>query len=514
MKPLLPFFLIFALAACQPGPTPPNAPTPNPQKTPIVTITPIPTPAAIPADWQEFRNDEFNLSLRYPSKWQVDGEQNARGPDGFLQIESRPYTRSLYDQMSHLCVIEANDPASNARYGETPLITDWQTWDSEKNTWLGYGCVVSPDVPQSGLESVLFARDPARPDDLLILRADSLHFDGILSSLHFLQVSPEPASSGYYDSPHCRETPSAPTVSTYQAAGFAITEYAIANDTCHPIHHFDGFRARVNAHNINFNTLWKQSQLRIMQVANQKLTPFGLRLEDRQTADPWVSFDLKKGDEILAANLVRLGQVSTRPDGIDFLFWAMAEDRNGSQFPILVYKNGMDTFTVWEQGFNSVWSGSRLISFKYSETELFPVGASARIEIFADGQPLQTLSIPHMGSAGSPVRGLWNWDGQWAMEIRSTLFVDGRIKNQEWGYDEIFDWHLVNEKPFFAVRRAADFLLVYDGRELPMNYDDIAHGDVCCEAGLYDFQPLADGAIFYARRDGVWFLVQVHAIEE
>lgn len=83
-----------------------------------------------------------------------------------------------------------------------------------------------------------------------------------------------------------------------------------------------------------------------------------------------------------------------------------------------------------------------------------------------------------------------------------------------WGYDEIFDWNLVNEKPLFAARRAERFMLVYDGQELPVTYDDIAHGDVCCETGLYDFQPLADGALFYARRDGVWFFVRVQAAEE
>lgn len=477
-------------------------------------ITSVPNPTEIPADWQEFRSDELNLSLHHPLDWQVDGKQSAHGPDGFLQVESRPYSRSLYDQMSHLCVQEANDPASGARYGGSPFIDDWQAWDTKENTWLGYGCIVHPKLPQAGLESVLFARDPARPDDLLVLQADSLHFDRILSSLRFLQVSPEPASSGYYDSPHCHEIPSAPAVSIQQAAGLSVTEYAIANETCHPIKHFDGFRARVNALGINMNTLWKENQMKSMQAANQKLAPFGLRLEERQTGEPWVSFDLKNGDEILFTNLVRLGEVSTRPGEIDFIFWAHAEDKNSSQFPILIYKNGIDTFSVWEEGFNSAWAGNRLISFKYSDTEVFPVGAPASIEIFSNGQPLQSLAIPLMGAAGSPVRGLWNWDGQWVMEIRSTLFVDGQIKNRDWGYDEIFDWNLVNGKPFFAARRAADFTLVYDGEELPITYDDIAHGDVCCEAGLYDFQPFVDGAIFYARRDGIWFLVRVQAIEE
>jgi hypothetical protein len=522
MKRFLFFLLSFTLAACQPAsmptasssPSPSNSPTRLPLETQAATITPVPTPTEIPADWQEFRSQELNLSLRYPPTWQMNADNSASSEDGFWQIESRHYAETLYDQLSHLCVQEANGPTLNARYAEKPFIYDWQGWDAKRNLSSGYGCIISPKLPQPGLEAVLLARNPARPGELLILRADSVHFSGILSSLSFLLAAPEPTNSGHYDSPNCRETPSVPAVSTQQAAGLTITEYAIANDTCHPIRHFDGFRARVNMLDVKINTLWSQSERGKMQAINRNLAAFGLRLEARQTTQPWVSFDLKKGDETLFSNLVGLGEVSTRPDGEDFIFWARAEDEHGSQFPVMVTRQGAQPLSPWEFGFNSVWAGSRLISFNYSETEVFPVGAPALIEIFADGQPLQTLSIPHMGSAGSPVRGLWAWDGHWVMEISSVLFVDGLPKNREWGYAEIFDWHLVNGKPLFAARRAADFTLVYNGLELPVTYEDIAHGDVCCETGMYDFQPLAGGAFFYAKRDGVWFLVRVQTVKE
>jgi hypothetical protein len=477
MKRFLLFLLSFMLAACQPDsmptasarPWPSSSPTPMPQETPDPTITPIPTPTEIPDDWQEFRNEELKLSLRYPSTWQVNDGNRASGADGFWQVESQLYAQSLYDQLSHLCVQEANDPTLNTRYGEMPFIYDWQGWDIKQNLSSGYGCVISAKLPQPGLESVLFARNPARSDELLILRADSIYFDGILSTLGFLQVVPEPTSSGYYDSPNCREIPSVPAVSSQQAAGLSITEYAITNDTCHPIRHLDGFRTRINALDVKVNTLWSQSEREKMQATNRDLAAFGLRLEERQTAQPWVSFDLKKGDETIFSNIAGLGDVSVRPDGEDFIFWLRAEDKNGSHFPVMITRDGAQPLSFWEFGFDRVWAGNRLISFNYSETEVFPVGAPARIEIFADGQPLQTLSIPHMGSAGSPVRGLWAWEGHWVTEIRSVLFVDGLPKNQEWGYTEIFDWHLVGDKPFFAVRRAADFTLVYDGLELPVS---------------------------------------------
>lgn len=378
----------------------------------------------------------------------------------------------------------------------------------------GAGRIVAPNAPQPGLESVLFARHPSDSDTLLILRADAPHFEQILATLRFPHARPSPESSGNYDSRACLEVPPVPPVSTRQTAGFLITEYAIAVEACHPIQHFDGFHARFDSLGLNLNTLWSESQRQTAQAANQKLALFGLRLVERQTPHPWLSFDLQKGDEILVSGLVRLGEVSLRADGVDFLFWAVAENEQGSQFPILVYKNGLDTFSVWEQGFHSVWAGSQMISYRYSKTELFPVGAPARLQVFADGQPLDRLSIPQMGPAGSPVRGLWNWEGHWVMEIRSVLFVDGLPVNRQWGYDEIFDWHLVNNKPFFAARRGGEFVLVYDGQEFPLVYDDIAHGDVCCETGIYDFQPLADGAFFYARRDGVWFGVRAQAVGE
>lgn len=117
--------------------------------------------------------------------WQTNGENRASGTGGFWQIESQLYARSLYDQLSHLCVQQANDPNLNTRYGEMPFIYDWQGWDIKQNFWFGYGCIVSPKLPQPGLESVLFARNPARSDELFILRADSTHFDGISSSLSF-----------------------------------------------------------------------------------------------------------------------------------------------------------------------------------------------------------------------------------------------------------------------------------------------------------------------------------------
>ncbi len=232
--------------------------------------------------------------------------------------------------------------------GDLPFISDWQGWDPNAISGWG-GCIVSAQDAPDRAGSVLFARPPSDLDTLLILRADLPHFEQILATLRFPMPGP-PGSSGNYDSPACREVPPVPAVSTRQAAGFRITESAIAVEACHPIEQFDGFRARFDALGLNPNALWNESQRQTAQAANQKLALFGLRLEERQTPHSWLSFDLLKGDEILVSNLVRLGEVSLRADGVDFLFWAVAEEEQGSQFPVLVYKNGLDTFSVCGAG--------------------------------------------------------------------------------------------------------------------------------------------------------------------
>ncbi|HAE59995.1 MAG TPA: hypothetical protein DCG54_10975, partial [Anaerolineae bacterium] len=77
----------------------------------------------------------------------------------------------------------------------------------------------------------------------------------------------------------------------------------------------------------------------------------------------------------------------------------------------------------------------------------------------------------------------------------------------------IFDWHLVKDKPFFLMRQDQSFGMVHDGQTLPFSYDDIIHGNMCCDAFRYQVEHSPVGSLFYARKEGVWFLVYVQADE-
>lgn len=475
-------------------------------------------PTSIPETWKTFTNPAINVALRYPENWQAQAATRVSGSDGFFEISAWDYPASKFDRLVNLCVLDANNPDLTPIFGPFPFISDWLGWDVQRQEWMGHGCIVSPSG-SAGSQAVLYARDP-RPEahnQLLVLRADNAHFGGILSSLRFIEVDVPAPSTGYYDSPFCKEPPKAAPVTTRQVGNLVIREYAIANATCDPWKHFDGFQARVKTLAIVQNTTPNRGTESRVESANRALAPFDYRLVVRPTNPQ--SYDLFKKADLVIEGFTYFGPVSVNAAGDDFILWV--QDGFNNSAPSEVRRGSVRTLKAGEDGFNSVWAGADLITFGYSRDRLFPIGAPAGVDISSNGQLIQSISIPQMGPSGTPVRQMWGWQGHWFVEVAGVLVQDGQLQNLKLGYDEIFNWHLVNDKPFFLMRQGKSFPtrpsglygMVYDGQVVPAFYDDIIHGDLCCDPAVYSVLGFSNGVRFYALRDGVWFLVSVQTAQ-
>jgi hypothetical protein len=492
-------------------PTPPQAQaTITGVETSESTITPPVPPTAIPDTWKSFTNASLNVTLRYPENWHLETSTRASGLDGFFELSTRAYSASEFDRLVNLCVLDANDPGLTSIYGLFPFISDWQGWDVQRQAWIGNGCVVLPSE-SAGSQAVLYARDtrPETRNQLLMLRADAAHFGGILSSLRFVEFSAQELSTGYYDSPFCKEAPKAAPVTTRQVDNLVISEYAIANATCDPWKHFDGFQTRLTSLSIDRSAIQERDTKTSLENANRALAPFGYQLVTHSSSIQ--TFDLLKGTDAIIKGLTNFSAVSVNVAGDDFIMWV--QDNFTSTAPSEVRSSGVRTLTVWDDGFNSTWVGADLIAFDYSKDKLFPVGAPALVDISSNGRKIRTFSIPQMSPAGSPVRGLWSWQNHWVMEVAGVLLQDGELQNLKLGYEEIFDWHLVNDKPFFLMRQGKSFGVVYAGQVLPLWFDDIIYGDLCCDPARYTIQNSPNGSLFYALKGGVWFLVSIQTVQ-
>jgi len=156
---------------------------------------------------------------------------------------------------------------------------------------------------------------------------------------------------------------------------------------------------------------------------------------------------------------------------------------------------------------NTAWVGTDLIGFVFADTPRFPIGSPARVNITLNGKVVDTLAIAQAGPAGYPVHGFWSWNGHWLLEMDSVLVQDGKVLNQSLGYAEIFEWNLISGQPFYFYQRNGRYGINFAGQELPTHYDDIIHGQLCCDPAVYSILSAPTEVWFYALRDDTWYLV-------
>lgn len=118
-----------------------------------------------------------------------------------------------------------------------------------------------------------------------------------------------------------------------------------------------------------------------------------------------------------------------------------------------------------------------------------------------------------------PVQGLWTFDGHWVLEtnlfltdkpFNGQVFVDGEPLNQKNGYEESFNFQTLNGRPFYFFRRNGKVDAWFDGKEIPLGFDDISHYLCCGDSGL---NPKArQGAVlFFGNNGSKWYFVRIAA---
>lgn len=143
------------------------------------------------------------------------------------------------------------------------------------------------------------------------------------------------------------------------------------------------------------------------------------------------------------------------------------------------------------------------------------------------GQPMQTVQLLRGGevifqtpgglpSPAVPVQALWTYDGHWALEVlysdettwAGRVFIDGKMVNEEKGYEEAFGLQLLDGKPFFFYKRDGKIGYSYDGDETALGYDEIPHYYCCAETEMNP-APAEKMVAFFAERESTWYYVEL-----
>lgn len=460
-----------------------------------------------PGTLATYNSQRFGISFQYPINWQTVGDNHYQGGDGFFQIApyasiasglSDDYHRFSF-RMLRACTWEVN--ASSSRYGQNPKVHLLNDVPGTARCLILPGDGAEQDYPTLLLETA--------DGDLAILQAN-------LSQLELVDQTLEYQFPGGQN-PHQLEIPSIGqnitpqlTLETRQLNDLTLEEYSLfSQEQATPYEEeLSGALRAVRAR----RDPWRQSPemssaSEQMAYTNTILGQFGYHLEAYQTTQGDPVLQLYLHEDLVKENLdpILMPLALSEDDGGLLDFSLVVEERfpTGSNPPgqfWLIRKDGLEPWDPFSHRFTRtpVLAGNKLVDLKF-ENEVGP----SRIWIEIDGQPAFSMLL----ILNEPGDRLSGWDDHWVLEVDGTLVIDGQLMNLEWGYGEIFNWFLLEGKPFFFFEKGGQVSISYDGQELPVFYDEIIHAECC---GGYQNPHSSEHMVsFYARRDGWWYYVEI-----
>ena len=117
------------------------------------------------------------------------------------------------------------------------------------------------------------------------------------------------------------------------------------------------------------------------------------------------------------------------------------------------------------------------------------------------------------------MRSFWTYDNHWVLEtnlflsdksFNGQIFVDGEALNEENGYEESFNFQTINGRPFYFLRRNGKVDAWFDGKEIPLGYDDVPHYLCCGDSGLNP-KSGQDAVLFFGNKGSQWYFVRISA---
>lgn len=119
-------------------------------------------------------------------------------------------------------------------------------------------------------------------------------------------------------------------------------------------------------------------------------------------------------------------------------------------------------------------------------------GSKAMVIVQLAGKEVLTIDCGEISPINN-LRGKWVSGDDWYVEIahveteseeqfsKGDIYKNGKSLNEEEGYDESFDFQILNGKPFYFFSKDGKIGFSYAGSETKLDFDDVSH-HLCCSA--------------------------------
>lgn len=455
----------------------------------VVTLTPIAQHAAIATqtNQQVYVDPGGWYSISFPIEWQDGGQSNSFvGKDGFLETGYLSEMEFM-QRPTNVCQWLANIETKSTYFIYAPTILS----DKARNCML----MTLPGIEPASTQAIIYNPNADYEQKFFYIKTDPQHFETIISTFLWLQPV------DLYVVPEFQRVPLRAEDNTFweQAESptgkFTISEYELLPEGQNQSPYRETLSKYVPAQAPDKPAIEKKFDQPFEKIGLAKL---GYTLEGKPPEQ-----HLYQGGELLIENVIHVSYIysfTTTSDPV----WAFTVDTaaEGPKFNSYLVQNreviARDYYHL-DPPYPPVLHDGKLIWVRAKTNK------SVTAQIQNSNQDVLFSFATYFG-ASIPFKGFQGWENHWILEIGSYIIQDGDILNEQYGFEETFDWRVINGKQFYFFRKGQNIGISYNDEFYPINYHDVLHG-YCCALGLNNPVQIGNQIRFYAQRDGIWYYV-------
>ncbi len=244
-----------------------------------------------------------------------------------------------------------------------------------------------------------------------------------------------------------------------------------------------------------------------MESVNETIALFGYEFRHGDERYP---YNLHKDGALLLEHVYRLPDVHLFPtdDGEKMVFFATALNDPDQPF----YVEGNATRYLVQNNAVTLWENKPASPMLYDDAIwvddaplLLGLGDHRDVQV-RNGRYDLIFSFATYYVTGIPVKHFQEWDDHWILAVSDFIIQDGEILNEKYGFEEMFNWYLMDGKPFYFFRKGPRVGISYDEQFHSLYYDEIIHG-YCCGYAQDNPRLIGNTISFLGKRDGIWYYV-------
>jgi hypothetical protein len=223
-------------------------------------------------------------------------------------------------------------------------------------------------------------------------------------------------------------------------------------------------------------------------------------------------YNLYHGSEKIISDAWFVESVSVNASGTNFITYVSAV---GGDYVLTA--DGLEK-RVWHQGRQPyVYVGDQLLYIEEISTAhqqgIISAYLDDRLAYETEMRPVSTYAT---------FLGPWSYGEHWSLALldaakdaqnnwqpKERVILDGQDMNEQKGYEQSFQFSLVDGRPFYFYQRNGKIGISFDGVEIPKEYDEIPHYK-CCSSALLNPGASMRMVWFFAHRGGEWFYVEAY----